>query len=61
MNIWRVVCQKRVYFTASLCNAGLGNSWLAWVINKCPEIYGKIEIHFRKFPDTQIYVQHAEM
>jgi len=26
--IWRVVCQERAYFTASLCNAGLGNIWL---------------------------------
>jgi len=25
MKIWRVVCQEHAYFTASLCNAGLGN------------------------------------
>ena len=28
LDIWRVVCQERAYFTASLCNAGLGNIWL---------------------------------
>ena len=37
--MWRVVCQEHAYFIASLCNAGLGNSWLAYyLINKFREI-----------------------
>jgi len=42
--IWRVVCpdtQKHAYFTASLCNVGLGSSSLTYAINKFPEISEK--------------------
>ena len=34
----KLVCQEHAYFIAPLCNAGLGNSWLTYVINKFPEI-----------------------
>ena len=37
--MWRVVCQEHAYFTASVCNAGHGNSRLTYyVINKFRKI-----------------------